>query len=374
MTPPLTMPIIGALSACLCGLLSVFLLLAKGPLRAPNRLLAGFLFLAGIDMAGWMAPLAPPAWRDFLPFRLPLAFLQMPLLYAYMVQLCFPGARSWWNRAAAALAPSASVASLLPRAAATIGLSAPRIATSADLVFNDVALHLQFYLYAALMLRLLLRYRRARRDAAGGAPSPVESWIGIMLAVSVGAHTLVVLKSWAWIGSRHQAYTSLDLVVGLVAAGVCAGLTLTAMLRQPLFVGMALPPRAPRRPRADRDPAASRALSELDRYMIEQQLFLDPALTIRALARRIGMGQRELSVLLNQTLGVHFFDYVNRHRVDKAAELLADAAHRSATILEIAHLAGFNTKSSFNAAFAKHRGETPSQYRARMRAPPSSDP
>jgi AraC-like DNA-binding protein len=379
MTSVTAMPIIGALSACLCGLLAAFLLLVKGPLRHPNRLLAGFLLLTGLDVAGWMVPLVPPGWRGFLAFRLPLAFLQMPLLYDYMARLCFPDSRAAWNWIAAVLAAAASVLSLLPRAAAITGFSVLPLESRFDLMANEVALHLQFYIYAALMFGLLLRYRQARGRTGHAEPSLVGPWIGTMLAVSLGAHSLVLLKSWAWIGSHDQIYARLDLAVGLIAVGIGGALTLTAMLRQPLFVGLPSPPPTSRRramqPDFDAsgpDADGSAALAELDRYMAEHQPFLDPALTVRALARRIGMGQRELSVLLNQKLGVHFFDYVNRYRVEKAAALLADETHRSTTVLEIAHMAGFNTKSSFNAAFSKHRGETPTQHRARVQ-PSSAD-
>lgn len=371
MTQAVAMPIIGALSLCLCVLLAAFLLLVPGPLRRANRLLAGFLLLTGVDVAGWMAPLLPPDVRSLLAFRLPLAFLQMPLLYAYMALLCFSDFRSRRHRLAAMLAVSASALSLAPRAAAVAGLAdAPRGGMPADLVFNTIALNVQYYAYAALMLALLLRYRRARRLSGTIETSLAGPWVATMLGVSMAAHGLVLLKGWAWLGGHGQAHARLDLIVGLAALGISVALTLAAMLLQPLFVGLPAPPparRGAKRPMPDA--GGSDALAALDRYMAEHRPFLDPGLTIRTLARRIGIGQRDLSALINQELGVHFFDYVNRHRIDLAAALLADEAHRSATVLEIAHLAGFNTKSSFNAAFARHRGESPSRYRARMLAP-----
>src|SRR3546814_7981142 len=76
---------VGVLSTCLCILLAVFLLIANGPLKPANRFLAGFLFLTAVDMIGWAAALLPTAWRELLPYRLPFAYLQMPLLYAYAV-------------------------------------------------------------------------------------------------------------------------------------------------------------------------------------------------------------------------------------------------------------------------------------------------
>ncbi|MEO7757404.1 MAG: helix-turn-helix transcriptional regulator, partial [Dokdonella sp.] len=105
------------------------------------------------------------------------------------------------------------------------------------------------------------------------------------------------------------------------------------------------------------------SLARLRARMEREQPFLDPELTIRGLAHQMGMGQRDLSRLINQQLGVHFFDFVNRYRVEHAAVLLCDPAHQDANILDIAYRSGFNTKSSFNAAFGKHLGTTPTALR-----------
>ena len=363
------MTIIGALSVCLCGLLASFLLLVPGPLQSANRLLAGFLLLTAIDLAGWMAPLFPPAWQPFFLFRVPLGYLQMPMLYAYVGRLCFPAWQSRWNWIAGALATAASAVSFLPRAVAMTDHPGETVKWL-DLTANDVALHMQFYVYIVLITRLLIRYRRERRASRESETSLVVPWVGTLLTVSLFAHSLVLAKSWAWIGGHVEAYATLQMAVGLVAVGIMCALTLTTMFRQAFFVGMPTPPMMdrPRASRADPVVADPAALAKLRRYMTEEQPFLDPALTIRTLARRMGIGQRELSALLNQQLGLHFFDFVNGYRVDKAAELLAEEAQRSTTVLEIAYQVGFNTKSSFNAAFSKLRGETPTQHRARLRS------
>jgi len=41
------------------------------------------------------------------------------------------------------------------------------------------------------------------------------------------------------------------------------------------------------------------------------------------------------------------------------------------TVLNVAHDVGFNSRSTFNAAFKKHAGATPSQYREAAQTCPS---
>jgi len=67
--------------------------------------------------------------------------------------------------------------------------------------------------------------------------------------------------------------------------------------------------------------------------------------------------------MINHHLNKHFFDFVNEFRIEKAKSLLTNPAKQDLTIQEILYEVGFNSKSSFNTAFKKHCGLTPTQYR-----------
>ena len=77
-------------------------------------------------------------------------------------------------------------------------------------------------------------------------------------------------------------------------------------------------------------------MAELDRLMQHEQVYLDPGLTLPALAERVGCSVNHLSQVLNAGFGLGFFDYVNRYRVQRAKSLL-DAMDDSAAVLEIAY-------------------------------------
>lgn len=62
-------------------------------------------------------------------------------------------------------------------------------------------------------------------------------------------------------------------------------------------------------------------------------------------------------------LNKHFFDFVNEYRIEKAKELLTHPERKEYTVLEILYEVGFNSKSSFNTAFKKRTGLTPTEYR-----------
>ena len=106
---------------------------------------------------------------------------------------------------------------------------------------------------------------------------------------------------------------------------------------------------------------AKRILIKLDRAVLADALYREAGLTLPVLAAKVGAKPNLVSQALNETLGLSFFDYINGHRIDEAKRLLT--AEADGTILDIAYAVGFNSKSTFNAAFKKHTGQTPSLFR-----------
>jgi len=94
-----------------------------------------------------------------------------------------------------------------------------------------------------------------------------------------------------------------------------------------------------------------------------EQVFLEPDLTLPGLAAQVGCSVNHLSQVINSGFGIGFFDYLNQHRVEYARQLLHQQDGRHQSILNIAFAAGFNSHSSFYAAFKKVSGQTPAQFR-----------
>ena len=95
--------------------------------------------------------------------------------------------------------------------------------------------------------------------------------------------------------------------------------------------------------------------------MVEHRHYLNPDLTLGQLANHIAATPRELSEAINSVGEQSFFEYVNRYRIEAAAQKLK--SNGPETVLQIALAVGFNSKSSFNNFFKKQMGLTPSQYR-----------
>ena len=104
-----------------------------------------------------------------------------------------------------------------------------------------------------------------------------------------------------------------------------------------------------------------RIRERLTRIVDSTDTMFDPLLSMPKLANMVGATPNQLSHVLNQHLGKSFFDFVNEVRTKEASILLIDEPDR--TVLDIATSVGFNSKSTFNLAFKKITGKTPSAYR-----------
>jgi AraC-like DNA-binding protein len=100
--------------------------------------------------------------------------------------------------------------------------------------------------------------------------------------------------------------------------------------------------------------------NKLLNFMTAEKSYLDPRLTLSGLANKLEMSPNQLSQIINQQEAVNFHDFVNRFRIDEFIERASK--NESFSLLAHALDSGFNSKSSFNSIFKKHKGMTPSQF------------
>ena len=111
------------------------------------------------------------------------------------------------------------------------------------------------------------------------------------------------------------------------------------------------------------DEQANQHLEALRDLMKNNKLYLRSDLTLQKLAENLSITPHFLSQIINEKTNQNFFDFINSYRVEEAKQLLASPRGQQLTILAIGEEAGFNSKSSFNSAFKKHSGMTPTQFR-----------
>jgi AraC-like DNA-binding protein len=103
-------------------------------------------------------------------------------------------------------------------------------------------------------------------------------------------------------------------------------------------------------------------LERLKSMMDTEKPFLQTDFSLPQLADRLKLSVHMVSQVINDGLGKSFFEMTAEYRVNAAKQLLKDQPNIK--IEEIAEQVGYNSKSSFNTAFKKITGKTPSEFRA----------
>jgi AraC-like DNA-binding protein len=109
------------------------------------------------------------------------------------------------------------------------------------------------------------------------------------------------------------------------------------------------------------DTAEAAILSEkLERIMFEKSLYKNPNLSLQDLSQEINISSHQLSQFLNNNLGKNFTSFINEFRINEACKIITSTD--KLTLESIGYDVGFNSKSTFFAAFKKHTGTTPLNY------------
>jgi AraC-like DNA-binding protein len=98
----------------------------------------------------------------------------------------------------------------------------------------------------------------------------------------------------------------------------------------------------------------------LQELMEDERLYTDETITLQKLSERLGLTPHQLSEILNKKMNQNFKSFLNSYRIEAAKGMLSNS---DAAIIAIAYECGFNSKTSFNALFAKMTGMTPSDFR-----------
>jgi len=107
------------------------------------------------------------------------------------------------------------------------------------------------------------------------------------------------------------------------------------------------------------------------KYALEtEKRYLDPNFTISILAKELHTNREYLSRTINHFFGKTYTDYINEYRVKSAIQLFEDIISgtvNNCTMLQVAKSTGFKNTSTFNPAFKKVMGVTPSEYKQRIK-------
>lgn len=107
---------------------------------------------------------------------------------------------------------------------------------------------------------------------------------------------------------------------------------------------------------------AIKVQNELLSLMQTQKLYLDEDLSLPQLSEILQIHPNYLSQIINERFHRNFYDFVNMYRIEEFKRIVLLEDSKKLTFFALACGCGFNSKASFNNAFKKFTGMTPSEY------------
>ncbi|MEO3402553.1 AraC family transcriptional regulator [Mucilaginibacter sp. CAU 1740] len=102
--------------------------------------------------------------------------------------------------------------------------------------------------------------------------------------------------------------------------------------------------------------------TRLLQIMETERVYLQHDITLPQLASMMEVSSHDLSYVINNGFNMTFFTFINSYRIAEAKKLLISEDLKHFNIIGIAYNSGFNSKSTFNSAFKKETGLSPTQF------------
>ncbi|MBI1209845.1 MAG: helix-turn-helix domain-containing protein [Alphaproteobacteria bacterium] len=333
-------------------LIAAHIFMARARASVADILLATFFCVLGIQLA-LLSIHVPTAIDALVRIRALLALLLVPNGYLFVRAM---RQTSRWRRR--------DLVHLLPASAGALAIAVNR-SDALDYIVPVTELF-----YAAAVGRFI----PVGEDQFARPAPPFKSRFGwpVVLTALFAMMGLVdagILVDLARGGLVQNSYI---LAAGMFGGSAFVAYVMLGALSRPAFVGAPTEAAPVRYARSTLDPSARAALARRVQTVLDDPCLLhDDTLTVARVARRLATPARHVTEAVNLELGRSFSDLLNERRIEAAKALLHSQDHAATSVLEIAQIVGYASKSNFNREFLRRAGVTPSAYR---RSIPAGDP
>ena len=362
--------VLGVIIVLLFLFFSVFLFTVKTEKKLSNNLLAAFLVITAIDISAFFYTKLIELPLAIEMLRIQISNFKDPLLFLYILSIIYSNFQLKKIHLVHVLPWLIDIIVLIPNFFLVENTAKIQFFNNYSETFEgqllDVFGNIISLVYFLAEIYYVVRYRKLLLENYTDKNAFKNyNWLKQLLILLTIGQLITIVKNVFRDSYSSESTDVLRIITLLFGVFFIFWLVFKALNSPKLFRGIDLNLLTSKEivKGNDTDEKSNQQIKLLKSYMIAKEPFLDPSLTIRNLAQQIKMPMRELSVLINQNLGQHFFDFVNDYRINKAKEILKNPLKKEVTILEILYEVGFNSKSSFNTAFKKHTGTTPTQFR-----------
>jgi AraC-like DNA-binding protein len=229
---------------------------------------------------------------------------------------------------------------------------------------RNYQLHACFFqttVYLVLCFQLLSGYKKQVQDFPDVDPYEVNWWILFNIAIGILIVVILIVKvSFVRDLGDHIIASFFTFIIYLATFA-----ELTRVSRAHTKSSISLPGAGVPHIIASgiREEKKDEIQRKLELLMEEKRLYRDNLISLSRVAKQTGEPAYVVSQVINERMGVSFFEWIAKYRVEEAKKLLTDPSGRILTIEQVSEEVGYNSKSAFNKVFKKFTAKTPSEYR-----------
>ena len=348
------------LAAGLGYFLALVLVLSKGPDKK-NQLLALLVFLFSIaltDNVVWWSGY----FRDFphmLGISMPFPFLYGPIFYLYLKEAINPGFFSIKSTWVHFVLPCITIL-YLSHYYLNSGVEKLEMTNVwHQNIINALVLPLlslvSLIYYTYQSFHLIRRFQKKRRFVVLNG----KNWLGqiyyaflLFVGLFVTYHVLIPIG----LASRESDY-----VIAFGSATFIYFIGFLGYNKSKLLNGIKVDT-SKYQSTTMTAKASLQVFKKIKISMEKEKVFTDNELRLPMLAEQLSLTPHQVSQVINEHARMNFSDFINSYRVEEAKRLFDEIPK----INQVAYDVGFNNKTSFNLAFKKFTGLTPTEYKNQM--------
>ena len=365
-------------------LFAVYLLTVNTENKLSNLLIAFFFIVTAQDIGGFItSQFVYPKFPGMGMLINSTVFFQLPLFYLYILSVTWVGFRLRPRHLLHTLPFVLNFLVFIPNYYSVSFdqkwdfLRSANESSLWEIKYSYVSLHFQIFAYFIASFWVVKRFKQLVLENYADTSLITYKWLFQFIVVLTIQAVFATFKNIFMYLDLERAYSYSMVILFSMSLGYISWIVLKALRYPELFRGIdpQLKPvstlieesiesgSSPEKEAGFQSPDFETKIEKLKSYMLEQEPYLDPALSVSSLSTQVHLPPQELSLLINHNLKQHFFDFVNGYRIRKAMQLLVDPEKKSFTVSEIMYEVGFNSKSSFNTAFKKYTNKTPTEHR-----------
>ncbi|PHZ83246.1 helix-turn-helix domain-containing protein [Paremcibacter congregatus] len=392
----------------MCAFMALYFSMDSKGTKSPKRFLAGFLFIYGLTFIDnfWETSDLIFQYPRLAGLMVPSFFLLGPFLYFYIRDMCDPESYKLdRKRYRHFIMPVIAVVLMMTFYSFPDTLKFSLLMEEEDLpetgyfligvlgvVLTQIMLPVQILYYLVKSYRIIRRHFTTLKQFFANVEDHKLDWLRvliIMLSIQWLLYAFDQLFGWSDALSEPIGTITTLVDVGIIYFLSFKGLRHDAVLREEESLQRQLdtiadqqhpktepetettretPQPAKYAKSALSDADSERILHKLQQALELDQLYKDNMLSLRSLSDHTRISPNYISQVINQNLNCNFFDFINKFRVRAAQEKLVPKGDEKISVLDVAHEVGFNSKSTFNTAFKRYTGLTPTQYRKQQQS------